>query len=286
MRIVSEDLFTCLANANLVPREIKDTSKVQLNELSLSSKAVVNKVNLSKSITLWEKPLGFSSKFTTTDMTTIKKNKGTNKITNNQRKTIQLTSRVKSIIIGILLSDGWIQKRTHWNPRIGLKQSIKNFPYLWFVYNELAYLTSGLPVLGKNIIRGKIFYSISFQTRQLESFNLLFNLLYIFTPMNHKINYVKTIKTDLFFYMDYIVLAQLIQGDGAKKNKGITLCTDNFSLQEVVLLINILILKFNINPTIHKEKKFFRIYINKIDLIKIKPFIEPYFVDHFLYKIN
>ena len=41
-----------LANANLVPREIKDTSKVQLNELSLSSKAVVNKVNLSKSITL------------------------------------------------------------------------------------------------------------------------------------------------------------------------------------------------------------------------------------------
>ena len=275
-----------LANANLVPREIKDTSKVQLNELSLSSKAVVNKVNLSKSITLWEKPLGFSSKFTTTDMTTIKKNKGTNKITNNQRKTIQLTSRVKSIIIGILLSDGWIQKRTHWNPRIGLKQSIKNFPYLWFVYNELAYLTSGLPVLGKNIIRGKIFYSISFQTRQLESFNLLFNLLYIFTPMNHKINYVKTIKTDLFFYMDYIVLAHLIQGDGAKKNKGITLCTDNFSLQEVVLLINILILKFNINPTIHKEKKFFRIYINKIDLIKIKPFIEPYFVDHFLYKIN
>ena len=112
--------------------------------------------------------------------------------------------------------------------------------------------------------------------------------------MNHKINYVKTIKTDLFFYMDYIVLAHLIQGDGAKKNKGdgakknkgITLCTDNFSLQEVVLLINILILKFNINPTIHKEKKFFRIYINKIDLIKIKPFIEPYFVDHFLYKIN
>ena len=44
-------------------------------------------------------------------------------------------------------------------------------------------------------------------------------------------------------------------------------------MQEVVLLINILILKFNINPTIHKEKKFFRIYINKIDLIKIKPFI-------------
>ena len=271
-----------LANANLVPREIKDTSKVQLNELSLSSKAVVNKVNLSKSITLWEKPLGFSSKFTTTDMTTIKKNKGTNKITNNQRKTIQLTSRVKSIIIGILLSDGWIQKRTHWNPRIGLKQSIKNFPYLWFVYNELAYLTSGLPVLGKNIIRGKIFYSVFLQTRQLACLNEIFNLFYL-TKYGQVI---KTVKQELFFYMDYMVLAHWIMGDGSKRAKGLVLCTDNFSLQEVVLLVNILILKFDINPTIQKEKNKFRIYINGKSLMKIKPFILPYFVDHFLYKIN
>jgi len=44
-------------------------------------------------------------------------------------------------------------------------------------------------------------------------------------------------------------------GDGSKRNKGITLCTDNFNIEEVILLINILIIKFNINPTIHKEKK-------------------------------
>ena len=37
-------------------------------------------------------------------------------------------------------------------------------------------------------------------------------------------------------------------GDGAKKNKGFTLCTDNFTLQEVIMLINIFIIKFNINP--------------------------------------
>ena len=38
--------------------------------------------------------------------------------------------------------------------------------------------------------------------------------------------------------------------DGAKRNKGLTLCTDNFSLQEVVLLINIFIINFNINPSL------------------------------------
>lgn len=39
--------------------------------------------------------------------------------------------------------------------------------------------------------------------------------------------------------MDYIVLAYWIMGDGAKRNKGITLCTDGFTLYEVVTLINI-----------------------------------------------
>lgn len=72
-------------------------------------------------------------------------------------------------------------------------------------------------------------------------------------------------------------------GDGSKKNNGITLCTDNFTLKEVVLLVNILIIKFDINPSIHKEKNNFRIYINNKDLMKIKPYISPYFVDNFLY---
>jgi hypothetical protein len=220
-----------------------------------------------KKITLWEKPLGFSSKFQEV------------KLTNIQRNSIQLTSRAKSIIIGVLLSDGWIQKRSHWNPRIGIKQSILNFNYLWHVYSELCYLNSGLPLMGKTITRGKKFFSVSFQSRQLGCLNEILNLMYNFEEGK----YVKTIKPELILYMDYLVLAHLIMGDGAKINKGITLCTDNFNLHEVILLINIFIIKFDINPSIHKKKNKFRIYINEVDLKKIKPFIEPYFVDHFLY---
>lgn len=43
-------------------------------------------------------------------------------------------------------------------------------------------------------------------------------------------------------------------GDGSRRAKGLLLCTDNFTLPEVVLLVNILIIKFNISPTIQKEK--------------------------------
>jgi len=38
-------------------------------------------------------------------------------------------------------------------------------------------------------------------------------------------------------------------GDGAKNNKGLVLCTDSFTIQEVVKLMNVLKIKFNIHNT-------------------------------------
>jgi hypothetical protein len=157
-----------------------------------------------------------------------------------------------------------------------------NFPYFWHIYTELSYLCSALPLLTKTLTRGKIFFAVCLQTRQLPCLNEIFNLFYL----NKNGKLFKTVKQELFFYMDYIVLAHWIMGDGSKRAKGLVLCTDNFTLQEVVLLVIILNLKFNISPTIQREKNKYRIYINEKSLIKIKPFILPYFVDHFLYKIN
>lgn len=207
---------------------------------------------------------------------------GKQKLTNLEKIMLQLTPRVRSIIIGLLLSDAWLQKRGHWNPRIGLKQSIMNFPYIWYVYNELAYLCSGQLIFGSSTLRGQNFYNLTLQTRQLACLMEIFHLFYIVVDCKM----IKVIKEDLFLYMDYIVLAHWIMGDGAKRNKGVTLCTDNFTLPEVVLLINILIIKFDINPTLHKQRNNYQIYINKVDLNKIRPHLLPHFVDHFLYKIT
>jgi len=250
---------------------VNPSSKSFSNINSLSKNYFSTNTNSScKQITLWNKQIGINSI------------SSKSRITNSDKKLLQLTPRVKSIIIGLILSDAWLQKRGHWNARIGFKQSINNFPYLWHIYCELGYLCSGLPMLAKTITRGKIFYGVFLQTRQLECLNEIFNLFYL----NRNGQIVKTVTQELFFHMDDMVLAHWIMGDGSKRAKGIVLCTDNFSLQEVILLANILNFKFDINPTIQKEKNKFRIYINGKNLMKIKPFILPYFVDHFLYKIN
>jgi hypothetical protein len=221
-------------------------------------------------LTLWNKPLGLSSM----------NNKS--KISNIERNLLNLTSRCRSIIIGLVLSDGWVQKRGHWNPRFGLKQSIIHFPYIWFIYNELAYLCSGNIYSGKSELRGKVFYNLSFQTRQLSCLIEIYNLFYY--PKDGK--WIKTIKYDLFYYIDYIVLAHWIQGDGNKHRKALVLNTQSFNLKEVVLLINILMIKFDIKPTLQKDRKHYRIYINRKDLNKIKDQIYPYFIKEFLYKIS
>lgn len=200
-------------------------------------------------------------------------------LTKLRRNVLNYNLYQRSVIIGIILSDGWIQKREGWNPRIGFKQSIKNFEFFWDVFNQLSNLCSGYPWLTKNMKKGKLFFGIEFQTRQLQCFHEIY---YIF----HENIKIKKIKPELYDYLDHIAIAYWIMGDGAKKNKGITLCTDCFSFKEVVILINILKIKFNINASIHREKGRPRIYISNYELSKILPHILPYFVKSFLYKIS
>lgn len=91
---------------------------------------------------------------------------------------IKLTFYQKSMIVGILLSDGFIEKRKGWNARIRIEHSIKNFEYIWYVFNLLSLLVNAYPLLINRIFKGKIFSSLSFRTRQLFCLNEMYELFY------------------------------------------------------------------------------------------------------------
>lgn len=201
-------------------------------------------------------------------------------IKRKDRDILVLTKYQRSMLIGVLLSDGWMRNKKGWNSKIGLKQSIKNFDYLWEVFINLANLCSSFPYIGKTIKRGKLFYSLQFETRQLKCFDEIRSLFYI-NGIGKKI-----ITKELFDYFDYIVLSHWIMGDGAKRNKGIILCTDSFSIKEVIILMNILKIKLDIESTIHMDNGKPRIHINKKNLLKIRSKLLPHFSNHFLYKIS
>jgi hypothetical protein len=102
----------------------------------------------------------------------------------------------------------------------------------------------------------------------------------------------KIIPLNIEYHLDPVVLAYWISDDGQLiKNGEITLCTDNYSLDEINLLIKTLINKYNIKCTIHYKKSktnriyyIIYIYISSLDYIKL--IIIPYIHKSFLYKLH
>ena len=61
---------------------------------------------------------------------------------------------------------------------------------------------------------------------------------------------IKIIPYNIYDLLIPIALAHWIMGDGAKRNKGLVLCTDSFSISDVVRLSNVLRIKYGLNTTI------------------------------------
>ena len=78
------------------------------------------------------------------------------------------------------------------------------------------------------------------------------------------------------WFKDLFFLA--IQGDGTYSS-GITIQTQSFTIEEIVLLVNVLIIKFQLECTIHTQGKYNVIYIRsksiKNNLHFLLPFIHP-----------
>lgn len=214
-------------------------------------------------------------------------------LSKKERDLIKLTFFLKSMLIGILLSDGNISKKGKENPRISIQHSFKSFEYVWTIFHKMSVLTHSYPALNLRNFRDAIHYTLSFKTRQLQCLNELYLLFY---SLNSK---VKTISPEIFHYFNHIVLAYWIMGDGSKYGKGgIQLCTDSYSLSEVILLMNILKIKFDIDSSILwvtsvslRDRKTVlgkrpRIIINKHNFDKVRAQIRLYFTSDFLYKID
>jgi len=72
----------------------------------------------------------------------------------------------------------------------------------------------------------------------------------------------------------------------AHKHKGLTLCTDCFSMQDVVLLMNVLLIKYNIFSSINKSKGLPRIYISRKEMVKLRKVVDDYIIPFSIYKIT
>jgi hypothetical protein len=72
--------------------------------------------------------------------------------------------------------------------------------------------------------------------------------------------------------------------DGVSTKYGLTIGTDNYSVSEVV--INILIIRYDLNYSIYYCKGLPRIYIKASSLNKLRTIIIPHIIPFSLYKLQ
>jgi hypothetical protein len=150
---------------------------------------------------------------------------------------------------------------------------------LWHVFNILSHYCSSTPHFTTGKRNNTITYGLGFFTRSLPCFTQIHLLWYS--------QGIKVLPYDLFDYLTPVALANWIMGDGSRTRHGLILCTDSNTLKDVILLINILIIKFDLKCTLREHRKNqFRIYISEQSMNKLRSLVKPYMIESMLYKIH
>lgn len=145
---------------------------------------------------------------------------------------------------------------------------------------SLHHYSQSIPAFYIGIRNETITYAVGFKTRSLPCFNEIYDLFYY--------DKIKQIPDNIYDLLTPITIAprSWIMGDGSKLNKGLILCTDSYTVQEVLKLMNVLKIKYDIDSTIQGIKNNRpRIYILQKSMPKLINIVKPYMLKSMLYKL-
>ena len=87
---------------------------------------------------------------------------------------------------------------------------------------------------------------------------------------------VKVIPENIYNMLTPVVLAHIIMGDGSWACHGLILCTDSYSVSDIVRLINVLIIKYRLDCTLRYHAATQpRIYIKKGSMPLLRQIVSP-----------
>ena len=207
---------------------------------------------------------------------------GSGRLPNQILKMYKFTNYQLSVLIGVLLSDGWLTlSKGSKNPRLGFKQSLNKSSYMWDVFSVLSPFCQSLPKFLVNKRNNKVYFGLNFFTRSLPCFNEYYSLFY---KDNKKI--IPCFE-DIYYLLTPVALAHWIMGDGQKRELGLVLCTDSYDITEVICLINVLYIKYNLICKLRKvNENQYRIYISEKSMDNLRKIVLLYTVETMKYKLN
>ena len=225
--------------------------------------------------TFCTKPISFNNTFHT-------KVKASNRIGPHNEEVI-------SVLIGSLLGDSYASARTIEGTRFSYKQSQVHKDYLFWLYEfyyKRGYCSNLKPRMYTRKLRNKIsneikeYYGYEFNTFTFRSFNWIYKLFYK--------KGTKTVSVKLESYLTPLALAIWIMDDGGWAKPGVRISSNNFKLEEVQLLANLLKKLFYLNCTVQNLNTpgQYSIYIKGESVLKLRKLIIPYVIPSMRYKLG
>jgi hypothetical protein len=204
------------------------------------------------------------------------------------RNMYSLTPFHRGLIVGLLLSDAAVMRgqapTSNW--RIYFEQSFsRNFQYFMQVYFILTPFIRSLPILRIRPARaGTKFNATTSLTLTTIALPCITELAQkFFLPGTN----TKIIPADIYNLLSPVALAHWIIGDGEAKKSGLRLCTDSYTLQEVVRLMNVLIVRYGIVCRIHvKRANHYRIFIPESQIDKLRSIVMQHMISTMYYKVG
>ncbi len=195
---------------------------------------------------------------------------------------MKLTKEQKSILIGIILGDAYLQKTGKQNSRLRLEHGLRQKNYLLWKVNSLKCLFNGKPKYLQRIhpITNKTY---SYVRHQSNSSRLLGKLREKFYK-----NGTKIIPKDLReILVSPLSLAVWFMDDGYYylRDKCGYLYLGNVSGKEVIIVKEALLQNFSLKVKVLRKKKGFAIYFPPPEMIKLGKIIGPYLLEDLKYKI-
>lgn len=202
-----------------------------------------------------------------------------------ERSLITIPTEVEEILVGILLGDAHIARRSSTaNSRLVYAQTaVLHKEYFYYIFSFFSPFCVKDYKPQAKIVRDnrtkKIYSAISFTTMQLPCFNVYKEKFYL--------SNIKLVPDNIYDLLTPRGLAFWIMDDGSRQGSGLHISVYSFTNKDVDKLMFTLQDKFNLKCSIHynRDKKP-RIYIFKESMDNLISLVKPYFIKEMLYKLG
>ncbi len=195
---------------------------------------------------------------------------------------MRLTKRQDAIIIGTLLGDGCLEQNGK-HTRLRLEHGKYQKSYLLWKFKELKSIMTGsvMNVRYYHKINKRFYDSYRAYTFSREVMRCYQDMFYLHGKKIIPGNIGELLKNPLS-------LAVWLMDDGYKRNdcNAFRLGTDSFTMEEQILLQEVLLKNFGLETKIHKKGKYWNIYIPERESKKFVAMVKSYIIPEFAYKIT